>query len=117
VKCATSDEDRPEYERLRKGLISLLIKFGGYEPFLDDILVDQIASSTIYWKKLEAFMDAKTATEHTFVRMADSKMKFQKMIETAVRELALSRRDRIGQQGEVDLTRKLREAIDKARKA
>jgi len=116
VKSCTADEDQPEYERLRKGLVNLLNKFGGYEPSLDDILVAQIASCTIYWRKLESFMDAKTATEHTFVRMTDSKLKMQKMIETAVRELALSRRERIGQQGEVDLTRKLREAIEKAKK-
>lgn len=113
IRIATSDEDRPELEKLKKGIITALQKFGGYEPEIDDILVDQIASSTIYWKKLETFLDAHNANEYTFARVADSKLKFLKMIETNLRELALNRRDRIGQQGEADLMKKLRAQIMK----
>ena len=115
IRIATSDADKPEYERLKNGIIKLLEKFGGYEPALDDILVEQIASSTIYWKKMEQFLDAASATEYTYVRIADSKVKWQKTIETAMRELALSRRDRLNQQGQTDLTRLLAESIAKAK--
>ncbi|HYB67837.1 MAG TPA: hypothetical protein VEC43_05870 [Candidatus Acidoferrales bacterium] len=116
VRIATSDDDRPEFERIRNGIIKALQKFAGYEPEIDDILVDQIASSTIYWKKLEKFLDAETASEYTFARVADSKSKFLAMIDTNLRELALNRRARIGQQGEAELMRKLREEIMKRTK-
>ena len=113
VGIATSDEDRPEVEKLRRGMIKALQKCGGYVPEVDDILIDQIARSTIYWRKLETFLDAQTATEYTYARVADSKLKFLKMIETNLRELALNRRDRIGEQGEADLKNKLRAEIMK----
>ena len=113
VGIATSDEDRPELERLRKGMIKALQKRGGYMPEIDDILVDQIARSTIHWQKLETFLNAQSANEYTYARVADSKLKFLKMIETDLRELALNRRDRIDQQGEADLKNKLRAEIMK----
>jgi hypothetical protein len=115
IRIATSDEDKPEYERLKNGIIKLLKKFGVYEPALDDILVEQIASSTIYYKKAEKFLDITSATELSYARIADSKVKLQKMIETAMRELALSRRDRLNQQSQTDFTRQLQEAIAKAK--
>jgi hypothetical protein len=115
VRIATSDEDRPELERLRKGIIKALKKFGVYEPALDDILVEQIASSTIYWKRMERFLDSASATEWTYARITDSKLKTQKMIEDAMRELALSRRERLSQKGQTDLARQLTEAIAKAK--
>ena len=103
VRIATSDEDRPELERLRKGIIKALKKFGVYEPALDDILVEHIASSTIYWKKMERFLDSASADEYTFVRITDSKLKMQKMIEDAMRELAVSRRERLNRKDSADL--------------
>ena len=115
IRTATTDEDRPEVERLTKGLIKILKKFGSYEPEVDDIQVSQIATCTIYSKKSEKFLDAPTATEHTYSRVVDTKTKLQKMIDTAIRELSLSRRDRLNQQGQTDLTRQLQEAIAKAK--
>ncbi|MGA3110379.1 MAG: hypothetical protein ABSD99_13185, partial [Candidatus Bathyarchaeia archaeon] len=70
IRIATSDEDQPELERLKNGIIKLLKKFGGYEPALDDILIEQIASSTIYWKKVERFLDTASATEYTYASIA-----------------------------------------------
>jgi len=115
LQIATSNRDRPEYERLRKGIIKLLEKFGVYEPALDDILVGEIASSTIYYNNAEKFLDAANANELTYSRIIDCKLKCQKMIETAIRELALSRRERLSQQSQTDFTRQLQEAIAKAK--
>jgi hypothetical protein len=114
VKVATSSEDEPQYERIRKGLIKVLKKFGGYEPAVDDIHIEQIASSTIYSKKTEQFLDAANADEHTYSTIIDSKLKLQKMIESALHQLALNRRDRVGQNKELDLMKQLREAIQNA---
>ena len=111
IRIATTDEDRPEVERLRRGLIKILKKFGSYEPEVDDIQVSQIATCTIYSKKTEKFLDAPTATEHTYSRVVDTKTKLQKMIDTAMRELALSRRDRLGEHGEQDLMKTIRKKI------
>ena len=113
IRIATSDEDKPELERLRKGIIKLLKKFGGYEPALDDILIDEIASSTIYYKKAEQYLDTASATEHTYASIADSKVKLQKTIQTALRELAVSRRDRLDQQSQANLTQLINENIAK----
>ena len=115
IRTATADDDKPEYERLKKGIIKLLRKFGLYEPDLDDILIEQIASTTIYWKKIEQFLDTASATEYTYASIADSKVKMQKMIETAIQQLALSRRDRLNQKDQTNFTRQLQEAIAKAK--
>jgi hypothetical protein len=42
IKIATASEDQPQYERIRKGLIKVLRKFGGYEPAVDDIHIEHI---------------------------------------------------------------------------
>ena len=117
VRVAATLTDLPEIHRLRKGVVKVLEKFGGYEPEVDDIWVNQIASFTVYLKKCEAFLDAETATEHTYLRVADTQLKFQRIIENAMHELALSRRDRIGTQAEADFTGKLKEAIEKMKKS
>lgn len=114
IKIATASEDQPQYEKIRKGLIKVLRKFGGYEPAVDDIHIEQIASSAIYSKKTEHFLDAANANEITYSRIIDSKLKLQKMIESAMHQLALNRRDRVGQNRELDLMKQLREAIQNA---
>jgi len=114
VSIATASEDQPEYERIRKGLIKVLRKFGGYEPAVDDLHIGVIASSVIYSKKTEHFLDAANADEYTYSRVIDSKLKLQKMIESALHRLALNRRDRVGQNRELDLMKQLREAIQSA---
>jgi len=114
VVIAGTLEDQPEHERIRKGLIKVLKKFGGYEPAVDDLHIEQIATSAIYSKKTVHFLDSANATEITYSRIIDSKLKLQKMIETALHQLALNRRDRLGQNRELDLMRQLREAIQNA---
>ena len=114
VKTAGTLEDEPEHNRIRKGLIKVLKKFGGYEPAVDDFHIEQIASSAIYSKKTERFLDAANANEITYSRIIDSKLKLQKMIESALHQLALNRRDRVGQNKELDLMKQLREAIQNA---
>jgi len=117
VRVAATPKDMPEIQRIANGLIKVLKKFGGYEAEVDDIWVNEIATWCIYLKKSETFLDAETATEHTYTRIADTQLKFQKIIENAMHELALSRQDRIGQQAEADLMGKLRETVQKMRKA
>lgn len=116
VHIAARVEDIPEIERVAKDIIKILRKFGRYEPEVDDIWVYRIANATFYLKKTECFLDAPTATEHTYSRITEIQTKQQAMIEHAMEQLALSRRDRIETQGEADFKRKLREEIEKATK-
>jgi len=115
VSVATKQKDQPELKRLMKGIIKILKKHGGYEPEVDDIWVRQIATATIYLKETEKFLDAPSATEHTFTRVTDMQLKWQKIIENAMTHLAISRRDRIGPQNASDLETQLREALTKAK--
>ena len=64
---------------------------------------------------MEAFLDADTATEYTYSRMIDAKLKLEKAIEAELRELALSRRERLDQQGQGEFWSQLREAILKSK--
>lgn len=114
VHIAARVEDIPEIERVANGIIKILKKFGRYEPEVDDIWVYRIANATFYLKKTECFLDAPTATEHTYSRITEIQTKQQAMIEHAMEQLALSRRDRT--QGEADFKRRLREEIEKASK-
>jgi hypothetical protein len=109
-------KDVPEYERTRYALVKVLEKAGGYEPAIDDILIDQIARTAIQAKNAEVFLDSKQSTVDTYAAVADSKLKFMKIIENATRELALSRRDRLGKQTQSDIMEQIIQAIGEAQK-
>lgn len=117
VYVAARVEDIPEIERIANGVIKVLKKFGGYEPEVDDIWVNRIANCTFYMKKIECFLDAPTATEDTYSHVIDMQTKQQAMIEHAMEQLALSRRERAQKQGEAQFVKKLREEIERLRKA
>jgi hypothetical protein len=108
-------EEIPEIERTAKGIIKVLKKYGGYEPEVDDILVYRIASALLYLKRTELFLDAPQADEKTYTRITDVQAKQQSMIENAMEQLALNRRDRLSRKEEADLTAKIREAIASAK--
>lgn len=105
------DEDQSEYKRLKDALVKSLEKQGGYEPAVDDLHVDAIARTTIYAKRVEAFLDLETATEHTYAMVTDAQLKLRKTIETALHELALTRRDRLLGKTEKSIRDELREAL------
>jgi hypothetical protein len=105
-------KDVPEYERTRNKLVKVLEKAGGYEPAIDDILIDQIARTAIQAKNLEAFLDSEQSTIHTYSIVADSKLKLMKVIENAPRELALSRRDRLSTQTQSTIIEQIRQALE-----
>ncbi len=104
-----TQKDVAEYERTKSGLLKVLEKLGGYEPAVDDIHIDQIARNLIYLNKVEFYLDSEHSTEDTYAVVADSKLKLMKMIDNAIRELALSRRDRLDKQSEAGLERTMRE--------
>jgi hypothetical protein len=111
MRICMLEKDEPEYDRIRQELIKVLDKVGGYEPATDDLLIDQIARSAIYFRNSEVFLDSETATDYTYARVADTKLKFAKIIESAMHQLAISRRDRMGSQTQAGLMNELREAM------
>lgn len=108
-------EELPELERIAQGIINVLKRYSGYEPEIDDILVYRIATTIIYSRRTESFLDAPTADEKTYTRIIDVQAKQQSMIENALAQLALSRRDRLSRKEEADITAKLRQAIADAK--
>lgn len=110
------EKDVGEYERTRSEIIKVLEKVGGYEPSIDDIYVAQIATTVIYLKKIEFFVDSDLATEDTYSSVTDSKLKMGKIIDNAIRQLALGRRDRIGKQTQTSLMNELNEELERALK-
>ena len=104
-------KDAAEYERIRSELVEVLEKMGGYEPAVDNIHIDQIARTAIYATKVEVFLDSAQATANTYSRVTDTKLKLSKIIDNAMRQLALARRDRMGKQTESSLMNELREAM------
>lgn len=111
-----TEKDLAEYERIRAPIVKALEQMGGYVPAVDDYYVDLIARNAIYAKKTEKYLDADTATADTFANVSYTKLKFSKMIENAIRQLALNRRDRLGNQTQSDTIQQIREAIQEAEK-
>ncbi len=109
-----TEKDLGEYERTRSLIVKALERMGGYEPFLDDYYVDLIARTVIYAKKVETFLDSDTANVDTYASVAHTKLKFSKVIENAIHQLALNRRDRLGKETQSDLEKELREATQRA---
>jgi hypothetical protein len=111
VEVAMLEKDRPEYVQIRRELIKVLDRLGGYEPAADDIFVDEIARTAMYARKVEFFLDAPTANEHTYAAVTDTKLKLSKIVENSMRELALTRRYRLDNRKQVSIVTELREAL------
>jgi hypothetical protein len=111
VNVALLEKDTTEYDHIRRELIKVLERLGGYEPAADDIFVDQIARNAIYSRRIEFFLDAPTANEHTYAAVTDTKLKLSKIVEKAMQQLALSRRDRLGNRNQANIMTELREAL------
>lgn len=109
-----TEKDAPEYNRMRNEIIQVLQTAGGYEPAIDDLLVNVIADNAIYMRKIEFFVDARSATTDTYSSVTDSKLKMIKMIEYAIHQLALSRHDRLIGQTQSSLEKQLKEATLRA---
>ena len=104
-------KDASEYNRIRDELVKVLERMGGYEPAVDDKYIDRIARLTIYTNKVEMYIDSNNATVDTYVKVTDIKLKQSKMLDMAINQLALARRDRLGKQTESSLMDELREAM------
>jgi len=104
-------KDASEYNRIRDELVKVLERMGGYEPAVDDKYIDRIARLTIYTNKVEIYIDSNNATVDTYVKVTDIKLKQSKMLDMAINQLALARRDRLGKQTESSLMDELREAM------
>ncbi len=102
-----TQKDAPEYERTRNAIVKALEKMGGYEPAVDDHYIEEIARTAIYAKRVEVFLDAETASLDTYSSVAYAKLKFSKIIENAIHQLALNRRDRLGKQTQSDIMEEL----------
>ena len=107
-------KDAAEYQKLRNEIINVLEKSGGYEPAVDNLYIDRIASTAIYARKLETFLDSAQATARTYAQVTDTKLKLSKIIDDAMHHLALTRRDRISKQTESNFVNELKQALQKA---
>lgn len=108
-------KDAKEYETVKAGLIGELKKLGSYEPDVDDLEIDAIARATIYMRNLEKLLDSEKANDETFSRVTDSQAKLRKIIDSALKGLAITRKERIttqaGKAGEEELARLILEAL------
>ena len=104
-----TEKDAAEFERTRTPIIKALEKMGGYEPAVDDYYVDLIARTMIYAKKAERFLDADTASAETYASIAYTQLKYSKLIDNAIRQLALNRRDRLGKETQSEIINELTE--------
>jgi hypothetical protein len=90
-----TETDAKEYEAIKARLIAELKKLGSYEPEVDDLQVDEIARATIQMRNTEKLLDTGTANGETYSRVTDSETKLRKIVEAALRELAITRRERM----------------------
>ncbi len=86
--------DAQEYFSISDGLIELLKERGDYEPALHDLLIDRVARHTIILKRCDMFLLSEKASEHTFVSVADAKVKFAKIIDNALNEMGITPQNR-----------------------
>ncbi len=110
-----TEKDAKEYETVKAALIRELKKLGSYDPEVDDLEIDAIARATIYMRNVEKLLDSEKANDETYSRVTDSQAKLRKIIETALKGLAVTRKDRIttqaGKEGEEELARLILEAL------
>jgi len=90
-----TEKDAKEYESIKTGLIAKLKKLGSYEPEIDDLHIEAIAKATVYMRHSETLLDSEKAGAETYSRVTDAQAKMRKMIENALHELAVTRRERI----------------------
>lgn len=104
-------KDATEYEKIRTEIVNVLERTGGYEPAIDNLNIDQIARTAIDFRKVETFLDSNQATAQTYSQVTDTKLKLSKIIDNAMHQLALTRRDRIGKQTESNLMNQLKQVM------
>jgi hypothetical protein len=103
--------DVPEFERVKQQLVKVLKRLGGYEPGVDEFYVEEIARASIYLRHLEVFLDSDKATDVTYMRVTDARLKLRSNIDTAMHHLAIRRRDRLANKTENDIRKELQAAI------
>jgi vacuolar-type H+-ATPase subunit H len=110
-----TEKDAKEYEGIKAGLIGELKKLGSYAPEIDDLHIDAIARATIHLRNAEKLLESEKANKETYSRVTDAQAKLRKIIESALHELAVTRRERIatqaGKAGEEELARLILEAL------
>ena len=87
-------KDRDEYEKLRQGIVRSTQRTQLYVSEFDNIQIELLASSMVYLRKADAFLDSKTATPETYSRVTDARAKLAKTIQDASDRLGISRRQR-----------------------
>jgi len=88
-------KDRDEYERIKQGIIRAIQKSRPYISEFDNLQIELIAGSMVYWRKGDPFLDSNTATPETYSRVIDGKVKLAKTIEEATQKLGITRHERI----------------------
>lgn len=110
-----TEKDANECETIKNGLMKELKKLGAYEPEVDDLQIEAVARATIYMRNLERLLDSEKASMEAYSRATDAQAKLRKIIESALHELALTRRERIavqaGKAGEEELAKRILEAL------
>jgi hypothetical protein len=110
-----TEKDAEEYEAIKAGLVAELKKLGSYDPEVDGLEIDAIARATIYMRNMEKLLDSEKPNPEIYSRVTDSQAKLRKIIETALHELAVTRKERIstqaGRAGEEELARLILEAL------
>jgi len=101
-----------EYCRIRKNLINALERSGNYVPELDDLLIDRIVRAEIQLKDIQSIADLDTSII-TRTRVVDMEVKLAKIIDNAVYQLSISRRDRLVNRVQTSLEAELKEALRK----
>jgi hypothetical protein len=94
-------------------LVSALKRLEGYNPDLDLPLIEEVARSAAFIKRGETYLNRKNCSPETYAGISDGMAKHASRMRQAMKELAVTRAERMRCQSATAFAAELKAAVDR----
>lgn len=105
-------KDRSRYDELFGEVVGEVRRFGRYSRF-DNLVIDRMVRAVIYSERAEAIIDSNPDDSRVLSAMTDVLTKQNVIIRDCIKQLAMSRRDRISKETVQEMEVSLQQLLDR----
>jgi hypothetical protein len=102
-----------DVQRVIDKLAAALKRLEGYDPDFDLPLIEEVAHSAAFVKLGEAYLRREDCTPETYASISDGMAKHASRMRQAMKELAVTRTERMRHQSATAFVAELKEAVDR----
>lgn len=107
------DHEREEFSNMKTQLINALKDMESHDSVFDFRLVEEIASSAIYVRRGEQYLDNPDCTPETYAAVSDAMAKHAARMRAAIKDLAANRAERLKVKSASSLAAEIQKVIDR----